>query len=181
MPDTAKMDRVCESNDAFFDGCGVRVLSALRRIIRAVDLHSRHLLTEHQVTTPQMICLYALAANGRMTLTELSRRVRLNPSTVNGIIDRLEVKHLVLRERCTVDRRLVRVTLTQAGRELTLKAPPLLQDSFSERLRALPDLEQAAIALSLERVVDLMEAGHLDASPNLLAQDPVAGIRKDSP
>ena len=48
------------------------------------------------------------------------------------------------------------------------KAPPLLQETVEKQLRKLPELEQAAIALSMERMVLLMEAEDIDASPNLL-------------
>lgn len=89
-------------------------------------------------------------------------------STINGVIDRLEKKELVIRERDTTDRRKVFVRLTDSGRELTKAAPSLLQERLSDSLRSLPKLEQAAIALSLERVVELMEVEHLDASPNLV-------------
>ena len=58
--------------------------------------------------------------------------------------------------------------MTDAGEKITQSAPSLLQERFSDALRSLPELEQAAIALSLERVVKLMEAEHLEASPNLV-------------
>jgi DNA-binding MarR family transcriptional regulator len=157
-----------EVSDDFFDTCGLRVLKALRRIIRAVDIHSRKLNNEFSVTAPQMICLYSLVRNAEMTQSELSKEVSMGISTINGVIDRLEKKGLIIRERDTKDRRKVFVRVTDSGRELTKAAPSLLQERLSNSLRVLPELEQAAIALSLERVVVLMEAGHLDASPNLV-------------
>ena len=157
-------------SDEFFEKYGVRILKALRRIIRAVDIHSRKLKSEFNVTAPQMICLYSLASNESLTLSTLSKDVDLASSTVNGIVDRLEAKKYVKRRRDAVDRRKVFVELTDAGRELTRKAPSLLQDRFSEALRGLPELEQTAIALSLERVVELMAAEALEASPNLVPE-----------
>lgn len=154
--------------DPFFDGCGMRVLTALRRIIRAVDLHSRRLHTEHQVTTPQMICLYSLVRGGKMTQSSLAGQVNLSMSTVNGIIDRLESKKLIKRRRATSDRRRVWLEVTESGRTLAESAPILLQDRLASALRRLPPLEQAAIALSLERVVALIRAEGIDASPNLV-------------
>ena len=53
------------------------------------------------------------------------------------------------------------------GDYLSKTAPILLQDRLSQSLRRLPELEQATIAMSLERVVGLMEDGHLDSSHNL--------------
>ena len=62
--------------------------------------------------------------------------------------------------------------ITETGSKLTQSAPSLLQDRLATELKKLPELEQAAIALSLERVVQLMEAETLDASPNLLLGTP---------
>lgn len=155
-------------SDEFFDKCGMRVLKSIRRIIRAVDIHSRKLIKDFDVTAPQMICLYTLGDEREMTQSELSRQVSMGISTINGVIDRLEKKGLVIRERDTKDRRKVFVRVTDSGKELTKAAPSLLQEKLSNSLRSLPELEQTAIVLSLERVVELMEAEHLDASPNLV-------------
>ena len=162
-----------EASDEFFETCGLRVLKAIRRIIRAVDIHSRKLNNEFNITAPQMICLYALAKGGQMTQSELSKQVSMGTSSINGVIDRLEKKELVIRQRDTKDRRRVFVAVTDVGKEITQSAPSLLQERFSDALRSLPKLEQAAIALSLERVVELMEAGHLDASPNLISNSQI--------
>jgi DNA-binding MarR family transcriptional regulator len=133
-----------------------------------VDIHSRKLNHDYNITAPQLICLYSLVKDGPMTQTELSRKVSMGISTINGVIDRMEKKHWVIRQRDTVDRRKVHVAITPAGEELTQSAPSLLQERFSQALMGLPESEQAAIAASLERVVELMEAKHLDASPNLV-------------
>ncbi len=89
-------------------------------------------------------------------------------STINGIIDRLETRKLVKRRRDNSDRRRVWLEVTESGRKLAESAPILLQDRLSNALRRLPVLEQAAIALSLERVVALIRAEGIDASPNLV-------------
>jgi len=157
-----------QNNNMFFDTYGLRILKSIRRIIRAVSIHSKKLNTEFNITAPQMICLYSLAGGDGMTLSDLSKDVALGLSTVNGIVDRLEAKGLVLRERSTMDRRKVHLQITDDGRDIVKSAPSLLQERFTDALIELPELEQAAIALSLERVVSLMEAEHLDASPNLI-------------
>ena len=151
-----------------FDTCGFRILSAIRRIIRAVSIHSRKLDSEFHVTTPQMICLYELLRNDGITLSQLTKAVSLNISTVNGIVDRLEAKGLLTRQRSDVDRRKVLLHITEGGRQITRNAPSLLQEKLASELRKLPELEQVTIAMSLERIVGLMEAEHLDTSPNLV-------------
>jgi len=167
-----------DTPDEFFETCGIRILTALRQIIRAVDIHSRKLNNDFNVTAPQMICLYCLVKGGQMTQSTLSKQVSMGMSTVNGVIDRLEKKGLVLRRRDTQDRRKVFVSVTAQGKELTKAAPSLLQERFSQSLRKLPNLEQAAIAFSLARVVQLMEAEHLEASPNLVPNSQIQDTQK---
>ncbi len=164
-----------ESEEELLHEVEFRVLMALRRIIRAVDIHSRKLHNELNITTPQLICLYSLQKSSPSTLSGLAKSVNLGISTVNGIVDRMEGKGLVVRERDTADRRKVYVRLTEFGQEFTKVAPSLLQDRLSHSLKRLSQLEQLAIAMSLERVVGLMEAESLDASPNLIHQ----GLEKE--
>jgi DNA-binding MarR family transcriptional regulator len=145
----------------------VRILRSLRAIIRSVDVYSRELAVTNQVTAPQLVCLLNVVENGEVTATSIGRDVHLSPSTVVGILDRLEEKGLIARQRSREDRRQVCVTATQAGSELARVAPSPLQQTLARALNELPELEQATIALALERVVALMEAPALDYAPML--------------
>lgn len=168
MIDMEPHNSLINKKDLFFETYGIRILKSLRRIIRAVSIHSKKLDSEFNITAPQMICLYSLSSRDGITLSDLSLDVSLGQSTVNGIVDRLETKKLVKRERSFTDRRKVHLHITEAGRDIVKSAPSLLQERFTNSLMGLQELEQAAIALSLERVVTLMEAENLDASPNLV-------------
>src|SRR5690606_13146303 len=137
----------------------LRILSALRRITRSVALHSRQLAAYSNITAPQLICLRAVIQHGPMTATAISREIHVSPSTVVGILDRLEDKGLIRRERGKQDRRIVFVTATEAGTQLADDTPSPLQKKLADALNELPELEQATITLSLERIVDLMESG----------------------
>jgi DNA-binding MarR family transcriptional regulator len=150
-----------------------RILSALRRVIRAVDIYSRKLNTELGFTTPQLLCLHALAKSESMTLTDLAKTVNLGVSTVNGIIDRLEAKQYLTRKRSSEDRRKVSLEISLTGKEIISKAPSLLQDKLSTSLSQLPESEQMAITESLELVMELMEVEKVDASPNLFPREQV--------
>jgi DNA-binding MarR family transcriptional regulator len=145
----------------------LRILKSFRRIIRAIDTHSRKLLTNFNITAPQLLCLLTIAEDGPLTSAELSQKVHLSRSTIVGIMDRLQQKDLIERTRSSQDRRRVYLTTTEAGRRVTETAPSPLQDKLAEALKSLPELEQATIALSLERVVKLMEVEHRVAAPIL--------------
>ncbi len=145
----------------------LRILQSLRRIIRAIEIHSQHLSHAYQITGPQLGCILAIKQNGAMTPTRLARILYLSASTVVGIVDRLEEKGLLARIRSTADRRQVQICLTEAGALLAATAPSPLQETLSDSLKNLPPLEQVSITLALDKLVSLMEAGEISAAPIL--------------
>jgi DNA-binding MarR family transcriptional regulator len=145
----------------------MRILIALRKVIRAVNLYSYDLSRKQGLTTPQLVCLHAVAKMGNITLTELTQAVNLSASTVNGIVDRLEAKQYLIRQRSSRDQRRVHLILTEAGRGIVSSSPELLQDQLSKSLSGLPEPELLTITHSLERIVELMGSKNMDASPNL--------------
>lgn len=83
------------------------VLVALRRVIRAVDLHSRQLVRSHGLTAPQALILKEIVSFGEIAVGEVAQRVSLSQATVTDILNRLEKRALVTRERSSADRRRV--------------------------------------------------------------------------
>jgi DNA-binding MarR family transcriptional regulator len=149
------------------------VLIALRRIIRATDLHSRALGKETGLTTPQLVVIRAIRDMSAPTVSDVARAVSLSQATVTTILQRLETKGLVKRERSRNDRRAVIVQLTSAGKTLWKNAPEPLQYSFTERFKALAGWEQHSIVAALERVAAMMDAQQLDAAPMLASGEDV--------
>jgi DNA-binding MarR family transcriptional regulator len=162
----------------------LHILRSLRRIIRAVDIYSGKLKSKYQITGPQLVCLLAIVETGSLTITAIAKRVHVSPSTVVGILDRLEKKELIRRDRDHKDKRQVNVAATEKGVQLADYAPSPLQDGLARALNRLSNLEQATIALALRRVVDLMEAEDIEAAPILetghLMQDESATSTPDS-
>lgn len=143
------------------------VLIALRRVTRAIDLHSKHLMKTAGLTAPQMLILQSLRDHGDAIISNIANRVNLSQATVTSIIDRLEKRGLVLRERSTEDKRKVFACLTDSGSELIRNAPTPLQDYFVRQFRDLHDWEQMQLISSLQRVAQMMDAQHIDAAPLL--------------
>jgi DNA-binding MarR family transcriptional regulator len=149
------------------------VLVALRRIIRATDLHSRKLGKKTGLTTPQLVIIQAVGDLKDPTVSDIAKAVSLSLATVTTILNRLERNGIVNRARSSVDRRRVIVTLTEEGRDLKSSAPKPLQDSFVDRFTRLESWEQHLIVASLERVAAMMDADDLDAAPLLASGDSV--------
>lgn len=144
-----------------------QVLTALRRVIRATDLHSKRLVKTSGLTTPQILLLQAVRTLEGAAIGQLADQVSLSHATVTSILDRLEKKGYVERERSTVDKRKVHVHLTEQGVDVLRDAPTPLQEHFSRQFSDLQEWEQTMIITSLQRVAYMMDAEHIDASPVL--------------
>jgi len=143
------------------------VLVALRRIIRATDLYSQKLRKTVGLTTPQLLVLRAVSELGDVSLGRIARELSVSQATVTTIVDRLEARSLVQRDRSAADKRLVHVRLTASGHAVLERAPDLLQDEFVRRFEKLADWEQAMITSAIQRTATLMDAADIDASPLL--------------
>ena len=151
------------------------VLRALRRITRAIDLHSRHLAVTYGLTGPQLVCLRVIADQGPISPSQLAREVSLSQGTITGIVDRLVARQLVGRQRTSRDRRVVTVDVTEAGRALIKTAPSPLQERFVARLNGLTHEEQANVRVTLDRIVRMMDGEDIDAAPVLTSGDGLSG------
>ncbi|MET0028438.1 MAG: MarR family transcriptional regulator [Candidatus Thiodiazotropha sp.] len=145
------------------------ILIALRRVIRAIDQHSRNLVQTHGLTGPQALLLTEIVRSGGLTGSALAKRVSLSQATVTDVVKRLEARQLLVRNRDEVDRRKVILRASEAGAQLVRQSVPLLQERFQSRLDELHDWEQNQLLSSLQRIAEMMNAQDLDASPMLIS------------
>lgn len=144
-----------------------QVLVALRRVIRATDLHSKHLAKTSGLTAPQILLLQTIRDHGEATIGQLAQEMSLSQATVTTILDRLEKRSLVYRERSKEDKRKVHAYLTDKALETLKTAPMPLQEHFARQFNDLQEWEKTMIISSLQRVAQMMDAQHIDASPVL--------------
>lgn len=143
------------------------VLMALRRVIRATDLHSKYLAKTTGLTAPQILILQTIHDKGEQTIGSLANDVSLSQATVTTILDRLESKELVKRERSTQDKRKVFTRLTEKAHSVLQEAPLPLQDQFAQQFGELQEWEQTMIISALQRIAQMMDAEDIDAAPVL--------------
>lgn len=161
------------------------IVAAIRRVMRAVDLHSRRLVEEHGLTGPQLATLKEAARTGPVAASALARAVHLSSATMTGILTRLAKLGFVERARGESDRRTVIVSITAAGLQVLARAPSLLQDRFRLELSRLETWEQMMMLANLQRIASMMAAEGLDAAPHLVAdarafdQDPALQYSMD--
>lgn len=104
-----------------------RALDAFIKLVRAADSVSARInahLSDDGLSVSQFGAMEALFHLGPMCQKTLAEKLLKSGSNVTMIIDNLERRGLVRRERDTDDRRLITVSLTDAGRELIVRTLP---------------------------------------------------------
>ena len=141
-----------------------KIMQALRRIFRAIHDYSREVSDQFGITAPQLWALKTISQNGSLSQGELSEKMYLHPSTITGLVDRLEKKGYAERDRKQKDRRVVKVRLTPKGKALVKKAPNPIQGKMIYGLRDLNKRELNTIYGSVQKLVTLMEAQNVKAT-----------------
>lgn len=131
----------------------LRILYALRQIIRRADVDSRRLSADHEITGPQLLALTTVANDSDITAKDISERIHVSPSTVVGVLDRLEQRGLIQRERSEQDRRRVLVNATSQGRKLVRRVRYPMLESIQDVLEEMPQRRRDDLASALEKLV----------------------------
>ena len=158
-------------------------LIALRKVIRPIDLHSKHLSKTSGLTSPQLLIMLEIDKVAGVNSSQVAKSVNLSAATVTNILDRLENKNLISRVRDTQDKRKVGLYLTDNGKALLLNAPQALQEHFIDKFSNLAQWEQSQLLSSMERLSEMMDANEIDAAPllELNAMSASSIIKTDAP
>ncbi len=141
-------------------------MQSLRRIFKAIQDYSKDVSAKFGITGPQLWALKTISQDGRLPLGKLSKDMYLHPSTISGVIDRLENKGYVMRmrDKDSGDRRVIKVALTPKGKRLVSKAPNPIQGKMLYGLRRLKMEDLSLIHQSVHRLVEIMEAQNVKAT-----------------
>ena len=123
----------------------VRALNTWIKLLRATETVSGRLAAEVQaagLTGSQFGALEALLHLGPLCQRDLGEKLLKSTGNITMVVDNLEKRGLVRRERDPDDRRYVTVYLTDAGRELIEEIFPRHAAAIAEQFRLLSPTEQ---------------------------------------
>ncbi|MBQ2400837.1 MAG: MarR family transcriptional regulator [Lachnospiraceae bacterium] len=84
----------------------------------SVFLKMTEKLSAFEITPVQYAVLYCLWENDKRSPKEIAERLKLENSTISGILERMEKKELIKRSISKEDRRFIQVILTKKGASL---------------------------------------------------------------
>jgi DNA-binding MarR family transcriptional regulator len=164
---TSRIQRELKQNKPFASHAQAAAVS----LMRTADLIRRTVavVVEEEGITPQQYnvlrILRGAGERGLPTLEIAERMVEQTPG-ITRLIDRLEAKELVVRERCETDRRQVFCCITREGLSLLTRLDQPLLEAEGEALGALSSRELTQLVNLLDRTREGMHAAIAARRPN---------------
>ena len=112
----------------------------------------QEILEKLDLTSPQLYVMATIGYAGQLPFNEIGAKMIVTVSNLTGIVDRLEEKGLVARERDTGDRRIVHVKLTAKGQKMYKTSIPTFEKILSQLFEPLDKREQKELGSLLKKL-----------------------------
>lgn len=110
---------------------GFHLNKARNGLLMEIDAALRPL----DITGQQMGILLSLTQGAASTPLEISKLLEIDTGLMTRMLDKLESKGMVQRQRSEADRRVVNLILTDKGRDVASRIPDIAPDVLNHRLR----------------------------------------------
>jgi len=140
----------------------VLAFSTFFELARASDLLSVRLgncCDNQKLTYSQLGILEALLKAGPLCQKDLGEKILKSSGNVTLVIDNLEKRKLVQRERKGDDRRVVTIHLTEDGKRTILEVLPRLALFFQEEMKAITSEEQNMLSRICKKLTEARKTG----------------------
>jgi MarR family 2-MHQ and catechol resistance regulon transcriptional repressor len=138
---------------------GERYLKSIRLLAECMQdferLSGQH-VRECGLTHAQFDIIATLGNTAGMPYKELGERTLITKGTLTGVIERLEQKGLVERERCKIDKRSFFIRLTRQGEELFAKVFPQVISKGAELFTSMEGADFDALEQQLSRLKQVL-------------------------
>ncbi len=130
-----------------------RIMTSYNDISKAINPKG---LLKINLTSAQIKLLTCFSNKAELTMTELSNNLAVSMPTMTAMVDRLVNSKMVERERSNIDRRVVRVKLTDAGEKILKKLVRIRRKEMEKILMNLSEGEMESYLTSIEVVARLL-------------------------
>jgi DNA-binding MarR family transcriptional regulator len=140
-----------------FESTVKSIVWTLRRISQIIYLDSRKIAKQYGLTAAQASVIKTLnGSSGTHSSSSLSRELGVTPPNITGIIDRLEEKGLVEKQKKEGDRRTWKLELTEKGRDLAKSLPNITELKLLHGLKDLSHTEVYGIYSGLSTISEVI-------------------------
>jgi DNA-binding MarR family transcriptional regulator len=135
-------------------GQTLQFMQRLWGLNHALDVRSKGMAKTLGVTGPQRLVIRMIGQMPNASARDVSTTLGMHPSTLTGILARLERQRLILRTTDTVDRRVARLRLTPGGERINRERKGTVEAAVR---RAMNRASDAVIGNTME-MLDLLRS-----------------------
>lgn len=140
------------------------IIKQLRIMFRAVQAHSRSVEKTCGLSSAQLWMLYEVSLSHGIKVSELASILSIHRSTSSNMLDKLEKKNLISRDRSKLDQRSVHIYITEQGKDLLAQAPSPPEGQLSNTLSKLTSEQLTNLETSLQVFIDALNFEDVKAS-----------------
>jgi DNA-binding MarR family transcriptional regulator len=135
-------------------------LRLLWRIEHGLQSTSKRMGTSIGITGPQRLVLKIVSQFPGISASEVAHVVRLHPSTLTGVFQRLVDKGLLVRGRDPIDSRRVRLRVSATAKRFTSASRGTVESAVEAALRRVPAAHVRRAREVLLAVANALDSGH---------------------
>jgi DNA-binding MarR family transcriptional regulator len=135
----------------------LRFMQGMWALMHALDVRSKQMSRQLGVTGPQRLVVRVLGRNPGSTAGEIAAILEMHPSTLSGILARLEARRMITRKVDSADRRRSRFQLTAAGKKVDRERRGTVEESVKKALAQIGDRAAAECAEVMRALVAELE------------------------
>jgi DNA-binding MarR family transcriptional regulator len=132
-------------------------LQVVWRLDHALQSKSKRMSSDLGITGPQRFVLRVLSQRPGLSAGELAQLLHLHPSTLTGVLRRLEERGLLAREIDSDDARRAVLKITNSGKALTARLGNSVEDVVRKVLSNAPRSQAQSARALLGALADALE------------------------
>lgn len=125
----------------------------LRLLSQLSNRRLQEILEPYGLTPFHWLVLCCLWEQDGLATTEIGEKLQQVGGTMTGVLDRMEERNLVRRERDKDDRRIWRVWLTDTGKQLYDVLPDLMQQARETIMQGISDEERRIVSDFVDKAI----------------------------
>lgn len=150
---------------------GVRIARLLASVNKTIHKNMGGMLNDFGFTVPQMMVIGTLLSqNKKMKISELSKAMQLSNSTMSAMLNGLEKRKVVKREKSDEDRRVTYIELEDEYKEIAEQINKKVEDYLESIIEKASNEKVQLIINGLENMKELLDAqSELDNKQNCIS------------
>ncbi len=138
-------------------GATLGFMQVMWELVHALDARSKRMAAKIGITGPQRLVLRIVGASPRISAGALAKTLRLHPSSLTGVLRRLEKRGMILRKPDPEDARRALLSLLKPGVAVNARRAGTVEAAVARALAQLGERELSSAERVIRTVIEELE------------------------